>query len=335
MNQKLGMELRCETGMPVPRFTIVIPLYQSINVLRLTLSAVQALDVDDWECILVDDGSPDMTKDVALTLTSQDVRFKVLSLPEAHGSACPARNLGAAHAHADSRYIMFLDHDDLLYPDALSHMANLLDANPEYLAVHGTAISDQADPDDRKGSCRAVYRNWRRHWLAPYEATTFESLATGPHIPAPGTVLCRNCNVIRNGLFPEGRIGQLDYDGWLRLLIHGNFLYTEHRILFKRHPDGCMTTNSQNLRERIFGTIIRTSALPEVRSSQRNYLLKAAAMNQLLEARAYLKEAVLKVRPRNLLHTGSRLAMAFLLFLLAIKHNTSESTILHFNKKAS
>ena len=335
MNQKLGMELRCETGMPVPRFTIVIPLYQSINVLRLTLSAVQALDVDDWECILVDDGSPDMTKDVALTLTSQDVRFKVLSLPEAHGSACPARNLGAAHAHADSRYIMFLDHDDLLYPDALSHMANLLDANPEYLAVHGTAISDQADPDDRKGSCRAVYRNWRRHWLAPYEATTFESLATGPHIPAPGTVLCRNWYLIRNGLFPEGRIGQLDYDGWLRLLIHGNFLYTEHRILFKRHPDGCMTTNSQNLRERIFGTIIRTSALPEVRSSQRNYLLKAAAMNQLLEARAYLKEAVLKVRPRNLLHTGSRLAMAFLLFLLAIKHNTSESTILHFNKKAS
>ena len=322
--------------MPVPRFTIVIPLYQSINVLQLTLSAVQALDVDDWECILVDDGSPDMTKDVALTLTSQDVRFKVLSLPEAHGSACPARNLGAAHAHTDSRYIMFLDHDDLLYPDALSHMANLLDANPEYLAVHGTAISDHAiNPDDRIGARRAIYRNGRIDWLAPYEATTFESMATGCHIPAPGTVLCHNCDLIRNGLFPEGRIGQLDYDGWLRLLIHGNFLYTEHPILFKRHPDGCMTSNSRNIRQRILGTIIRTSTLPEVRSSQRNYLLKAAAMNQLLEARAYLKEAVLKVRPRNLLRTGSRLAMAFLLFLLATKPNTSESTRLHFNKKAS
>lgn len=297
--------------MSVPHYTIVIPMYRSTRVLPDTLAALDSLDTSAWECILVDDGSPDNTVEVAISLTRHDSRFKVIGLPEAHGSACPARNVGAANAHPESRYILFLDHDDLLHPDALTHMSHLLDKHPNHVAVHGTALLYQStDPDYRLGAERRIYRNRRINLLHSDEQTTFESMATLPHIPAPGTVLCRLSDKIRGGLFPDGRLGQLDYDGWLRLLIDGNFVFSPHPVLTKRHIGGNMISNLRNVRKRILNTRIRISQRPEIKASQRRYLFIAAAANELFDARQLLKCAFQNVKPRHLLQVLGRIEMA-------------------------
>jgi glycosyltransferase involved in cell wall biosynthesis len=306
--------------MSVPRFTIVIPLHRSKAVLPMTLNAILELENSDWECILVDDGSPDDTVDFACHITQHDNRFAVFSLPDAHGSACPARNLGAANAHPQSQFIMFLDHDDLLKPTALTHMGLLLDTNPTVVAVHGIAdIHDAFDPDYRIGNERWIYRNGKIEALHPSELTTFESMATHPHIPAPGTLLCRRAALPKDPLFPNGKLGQLDYDGWLHLLNIGPFLFTEQVVLSKRQIPGNMVSNLKRIRERILGTRIRTSMRPDIATVRRRYMFKAAAATELRDATSFLRAMLRNREPKNIRYAASRILMALQLRYFSTK----------------
>jgi glycosyltransferase involved in cell wall biosynthesis len=306
--------------MSVPRFTIVIPLHRSKGVLQMTLDAILELENSDWECILVDDGSPDDTIDFARQCTQHDQRFAVFSLPDAHGSACPARNLGATNAHPQSQFMMFLDHDDLLKPTALTHMGQLLDTNPTVVAVHGIAdVHDAYDPDYRIGNERWIYRNGKIEALHPSELTTFESMATHPHIPAPGTVLCRRAALPKDPLFPNGKLGQLDYDGWLHLLNIGPFLFTEQVVLSKRQIPGNMVSNLKRIRKRILGTRIRTAMRPDISSERRRYMFSAAAATELRDATSFLWAMLRNREPKNIRYAASRILMALQLRYFSTK----------------
>ena len=311
---------RHHTQMSAPRFTIVIPLHRSKAVLPMTLSAILELENSDWECILVDDGSQDDTIDFARQCTQHDDRFTVFSLPDAHGSACPARNLGAANAHPQSLFIMFLDHDDLLKPTALTDMGQLLIDNPTFVAVHGIAdIHDAYDPDYRIGNERWIYRNGNIEALHPSEPTTFESMATHPHIPAPGTVLCRRAALPQEPLFPNGKLGQLDYDGWLHLLNIGPFLFTEQVVLSKRQIPGNMVSNLKRIRERILRTRIRTAMRADISAERRRYMFKAAAATELRDATTFLRAMLRNRDPRNIRYAASRILMALQLRTFSTK----------------
>lgn len=311
---------RHHTQMSAPRFTIVIPLHRSKAVLPMTLNSILTLENSDWECILVDDGSPDDTINFARQCTQHDDRFAVLSLPDAHGSACPARNLGAANAHPQSQFIMFFDHDDLLKPTALTDMGKLLIDNPTFVAVHGIAdIHDAYDPAYRIGNERWIYRNGKIEALHPSEPTTFESMATHPHIPAPGTVLCRRAALPKDPLFPNGKLGQLDYDGWLHLLSIGPFLFTEQVVLSKRQIPGNMVSNLKRIRKRILGTRTRTAMRPNISAERRHYMFRAAAATELRDATTYLRAMLRNRDPRNIRYTASRILMALQLRYFSTK----------------
>ena len=302
-----------------PRFTIIIPLHPKA-VLPMTLNAILELENSDWECILVDDGSPDDTIDFARQSTQHDNRFAVFSLPDAHGSACPARNLGAANAHPQSQFIMFLNHDDLLRPTALTHMGQLLDANPTVVAVQGIAyIHDAYDPDYRIGNERWIYRSGKIEALHPSEPTTFESMATHPHIPAPGTILCRRSALPNEPLFPNGKLGQLDYDGWLHLLNIGPFLFTEQVVLSKRVIPKNMVSNLKRIRKRVLGTRIRTAMRPYISTERRRYIFSTAAATELRDAMTYLRAMLRNREPRNIRYAASRILMALQLHYFSTK----------------
>jgi glycosyltransferase involved in cell wall biosynthesis len=263
-------------------------MHRSSTVLPDTLESVRAQDVFDWECILVDDGSPDNTVETAIRLSQGDPRIKVHVLGEAHGSACPARNAGLSLAHPEGKFVLFLDHDDLLVPDALSFMAGLLEAHREYGAVHGTAaVMGDTNPENRLGRTRLIVERGQPRRLETSEPTTFESMATQCHIPAPGTVLCRRSALTDDPPFPEGKIGQLDYDGWLRMLARGNFLFMDRTVLVKRNIPGNMTSDRSRVRRRILASRIRTAELSWIPRSRRRYLFKAGAVMELRAGRIF------------------------------------------------
>ena len=94
-------------------FSIIIPTYNRAHILPRTIASVLAQTYTDWECIIVDDGSTDETKN--LIELYADSRIRYVYQENAERSA--ARNNGIRHAHGE--YICFLDSDDEYLPEHL------------------------------------------------------------------------------------------------------------------------------------------------------------------------------------------------------------------------
>lgn len=99
----------------MPRVSIIIPVYNRPILVLEAVASLQAQSLADWEAILVDDGSTDATPEVLQDLAAQDPRLTVL-IGRQRGPAA-ARNTGAAKARSD--WLLFLDSDDWLAPEAL------------------------------------------------------------------------------------------------------------------------------------------------------------------------------------------------------------------------
>jgi glycosyltransferase involved in cell wall biosynthesis len=112
----------------IPMISIVIPCYNCARFLGSTIESVLAQDLDEWELILVDDGSADETSAIIRYYCSKDCRIK--GMWQRNGGRAKACNLGFAHVSLHTKYLFFLDSDDLLVPKALRVMSRYLNANP-------------------------------------------------------------------------------------------------------------------------------------------------------------------------------------------------------------
>lgn len=97
------------------KISIIIPCYNSEKYLRACMDSVLAQTFEDFEVLLIDDGSKDGTLALAREIASQDARVRVLA--KENGGVAAARNLGLDHAKGE--WVTFVDSDDLLPPDAL------------------------------------------------------------------------------------------------------------------------------------------------------------------------------------------------------------------------
>jgi len=97
------------------KISIIIPCYNSEKYLGACMDSVLAQTFEDFEAILVDDGSKDGTLAVAQRYAREDARVHVFA--KENGGVAAARNLGLDHAQGE--WIAFVDSDDLLPPDAL------------------------------------------------------------------------------------------------------------------------------------------------------------------------------------------------------------------------
>lgn len=101
--------------MSAVHFSVVIPAYNAAATLRSTVASVQAQTDQDFEIIIVDDGSTDNTLNVMLDLGVMDWRIRLDSQPNSGVSA--TRNYGASIAKG--QFIAFLDADDQWHPEKL------------------------------------------------------------------------------------------------------------------------------------------------------------------------------------------------------------------------
>ncbi|MET0725107.1 MAG: glycosyltransferase [Leifsonia sp.] len=108
-----------DAGTAAPRVSVVIPTYRpsaAFDALVASLDA-QTLPQSEFEVVVVDDGSPDVDTWNRLTAIAAARPNYRLERIENSGWPCRPRNIGADLARGE--YIAFIDHDDLLYPDAL------------------------------------------------------------------------------------------------------------------------------------------------------------------------------------------------------------------------
>jgi len=112
-----------------PTVSVVIPCYNRAHFLGGAIESVLRQSYSDFEIIVVDDGSTDGTAEVAERY--EGVRF----VRQKNCGVAAARNAGLRESAGE--YLVFLDSDDLLLPEALKTGVELLEAHPEYAFVYG------------------------------------------------------------------------------------------------------------------------------------------------------------------------------------------------------
>jgi len=118
--------------------SIVIPCYNQANFLPEALESVIAQTYQDWECIIVNDGSPDNTSVVANTIMQRHPDKRMTLLEKPNGGLADARNFGISHA--EGHYILPLDADDILHPEMLQKSVSFLEANPGVAIIYTDLI---------------------------------------------------------------------------------------------------------------------------------------------------------------------------------------------------
>ncbi len=180
-------------------FSILVPVYNPpVKFLAAAIEGALAQSYENWELILVDDASTDSR--VSSYLDRQlpsDPRVRLIRR-ETNGNISAATNTAAEHARGE--FLVLLDHDDVLHPDALAHLAIHIHQNPDddliytdddKLGTDGVRFAPQFKPD------------WSPELLLSFCYTA--------HLTAARASLYRRVGGMRIGFE-----GSQDHDFWLR-----------------------------------------------------------------------------------------------------------------------
>ncbi len=132
--------------------SIIIPTYNRATLLSEAIQSVIDQTWNDFELIIVDDGSTDDTATVVTQIGDRRVRF----LHSAHGERSVARNLGLAAATGD--FIAFLDDDDLFLPHRLECQATYLRTHQD-VDVVASGLCVQRDGESRRTAWNVGHRD--------------------------------------------------------------------------------------------------------------------------------------------------------------------------------
>jgi glycosyltransferase involved in cell wall biosynthesis len=212
-----------------PKVSVIIPAYNTEGYLAETIRSVLDQTYDDFEVIVVDDGSSDGTLALA---RSFEPRITVLTKP--NGGPASARNLAIRNSRGD--YIAFLDSDDLWMKDKLEEQVALLERNPEVGLVYGQALMFRQNNGELNVSEKIGFT------CDP----SFRLLLQGNYIPN-STVMVRRVCINKVGLLNEARalIGVEDYEYWLRITKHFAMSGIGRPLIYYRVREGNLMGDSK------------------------------------------------------------------------------------------
>jgi len=240
--------------------SVVIPTYNRAEMVMRAVGSVVEQTFQDFELIVVDDGSTDDT--VARLQTLSDARIRLLPLP-ANSGGSRARNEGLRAARAD--LVAFLDSDDEWLPRKLEvQLARLRDSTDSRVAV---AYCPWVTRDHLGG--REVPGG-----LPANEGDVLEPLLRGWNV-ATSAALIRRGALEGVGGFDERLPAAQEYDLWLRLATAGhNFVAVREALVVKHTHDGPrISVDPQAASERTLEQLDRKwGALVRDRLGPRGYL---------------------------------------------------------------
>lgn len=228
----------------VPHISTVVPCYKQGGFLPVALDSIRAQTFADWECIIVNDGSPDDTAAVAREWTGRDPRFRYVE--KANGGLSSARNAGLAVARGE--FVHFLDADDFMLPGFYKAVIDRLALQPEATAAFSgwTMVDEEGAPmstDEVREETTDWFHLMLKRCLCPCHALVIRRTAFG-----------------RCGNFQEALRSCEDWDMWLRIAASGaEFVKVEGYYACYRQHGQSMTMNHRRMLQSGF-QVIRTHA---------------------------------------------------------------------------
>jgi glycosyltransferase involved in cell wall biosynthesis len=207
----------------MPKVSIVIPTYNAMTYLPETMSSVFRQTFEDYEVIIVNDGSTDNLE----SWISQLKHSKVKVISQENQGLAGARNTGILNATGD--YVALLDADDLWHPTKLEKQVKLLDTSAEVGLVYTwVALIDE------KG------RSTGRVFKAEDEGKIWKKLIETNVVGCGSVPLIRRSCFETVGLFDRSlRSFVEDWDMWLRMAPYFDFkVAKEALVYYRQRPSG-------------------------------------------------------------------------------------------------
>lgn len=123
----------------MPKFSIVIPVYNVEKFIKRTLDSIVKQTYNDYEIIIVDDGSTDKSMDIVK-------KYDVKIINSKHVEVSEARNIGAKQAKGE--YLIFLDSDDYWDKDLLKEVNKSIKNNPDLVRFQVRTVTDNNEKTD-------------------------------------------------------------------------------------------------------------------------------------------------------------------------------------------
>lgn len=193
-----------------PRVSILLPVWNEEKRLARALRSLLRQTCDDWECIIIDDGSDDDTPVIAAQVAAADARFVVHR--QARAGLVAALTHGLTRCRAP--YVARMDGDDVSHPRRLDEQAGFLDTHPDIGAV-SSLVRLFPRRALRVGLLR--YERWLNSLLTP------EDIAADMFVECPlahPSVMLRRAVLDAAGGY-ENHGWPEDYDLFLRLHARG------------------------------------------------------------------------------------------------------------------
>jgi len=186
---------------PTPLVSIVLCFYNEERFIQESVQSIIDQDYDNWELILVDDGSSDQSTQMAKRFAESNP-IKIIYIDHkrhANRGLSASRNTGIENAHGD--FIAFIDADDVWLPNKLSNQLEIFRKHPEVTVVlesslywHSWAAPNRLDVVVPVGVKEGIYK-------APYLVEALYPLGRGS-APCPSGIMIRS-EVVARCLFEE------------------------------------------------------------------------------------------------------------------------------------
>ena len=196
-----------------PLISVIIPSHNYGRFLDDALRSVSTQTWQNWECIIVDDGSTDDTRQIAEGHCRRDAR--VVYIRQSHQGVSAARN--AAIAASTGRYLQFLDADDLIENQKFATQVAFLETHPSVDLVYGD-VGYFTGNGVRPGV--EVSRRMRFPELSGNGNRLLEGLVRR-NIMVVNSPLIRRSALDATGLFDPRLRGHEDWSLWIRLAMGG------------------------------------------------------------------------------------------------------------------
>jgi glycosyltransferase involved in cell wall biosynthesis len=265
---------------------VIIPAFNAAKYLPAALESVGSQTFEDWQIVLVDDGSTDNTAEVVAPFIDRFGPKLRYIRQENHGLPA-ARN--AAIRASTSEFLALLDADDVWLPCRLAESIMALAARPGAGIAYG--LITYIDPDGRSLRTFAGNITHAQGRIAPY------IYMRAVELPCPTITIRRRC-IDEIGLFDETMRSTEDRDLWLRIALRYDVAFIPKALAYYRTSPGSMSSNSQRMLEAQLQFIRKhygskgCGLLPRQISWARAYKQRADALKAQGQPRAALISAL-------------------------------------------
>ncbi|MGE5607888.1 MAG: glycosyltransferase family 2 protein [Bacillota bacterium] len=243
-----------------PLFTAIVPLYNHARYIGQALDSIIAQSHEDWEAVVVDDGSTDESGRIADDYAAHCPRIRVIH--QRNTGLAAARNTGLRHARGT--WMALLDSDDLWLPDTLNNFAAFIAAHSQTRFIYGYYYRLNAD-----GTITKLPGIAQDGPKGPVDLF-------GRMFLNPSCVCFRRELVDEVGFFDETLPLNEDYDLFLKIGLHTQYWPINHPTTLRRRHDNNLSKQSGRSRmieirtlERFLERLGGQQVIPSERVSER------------------------------------------------------------------